>query len=76
MSTDVFSGTCFLHLQGQRISQASNQHEEGNKQSSLLMEKSGLHRKQKGTIEFPLVNTLLWLLPASSWFLAWFILQH
>jgi hypothetical protein len=32
-----FGGTCHAHLQGQRISQARNQHEAGSKQSFMLV---------------------------------------
>jgi hypothetical protein len=53
MSRDVFAGMCSFHLQGQRISQARNQHEESGKKSNLFVEKSSLCRRQKGTTEFP-----------------------
>jgi hypothetical protein len=43
-----FGRICCLHLQIQRVSQATNQHEAGSQQSNSLAENLGLYRKREG----------------------------
>jgi hypothetical protein len=64
-------GTCCLHLQGRRISQAKKQREAGSKQSRVVRQPT-FRRNISPTSSGP---SLLCLLPVSCWILAWLTLR-
>jgi hypothetical protein len=66
-------GTYCLHPQGPRVSQATNQHEAGSKWNSLELVGLQVPSWPIWVLCFS-THGLLFLLPASCWFVAWLML--